>query len=74
MKSSFRIRLFSLMLSVLCLVSFCLIGCSSPGESADDIHRRHARTLKTNLLQTQDDLDAVLLFDRPGRLSDKVTR
>lgn len=62
-------------LCVLCLMVFCLGGClSSPGETSSEIHRKHMNTIKTDSLQIQDDVDAVLHLDQPSRLSDKFIR
>jgi len=59
----------------LCLTLLCLGGClSSPGETSSEIHRKHMNVIKTNTLQIQDDVDAVLQLDRPSRLSDKYIR
>lgn len=60
---------------VLCLIVFCLGGClSSPGETSSEIHRKHMNTIKTDKLQIQDDVDAVLHLDQPSRLSEKFIR
>jgi hypothetical protein len=62
-------------LCVLCLTFAGLGGClSSPGETSAEIHRKHMNTINTNVLQLQDDVDAVLLLDQPTRLSEKHTR
>jgi hypothetical protein len=62
-------------LCVLCLAFSFLGGClSSPGETSAEIHRKHMNTIKTNVLQLQDDVDTVLHLDQPTRLSDKYTR
>ncbi len=60
---------------VLCLTFACVGGClSSPGETSAEIHRKHMNTIKTNTLQLQDDVDAVLHLEQPTRLSEKHTR
>ena len=61
-------------LSILCII-LSLVGClSSPGETSSEVHRRHMRVIRNDALQIQDDVDAVLLLDKPSRLSDKVQR
>ena len=62
-------------LCVLCLTFACLGGgCGSPGETSAEIHRKHMNTITTNLLQMQDDVDAVWHLDQPTKLSDKHVR
>ena len=51
-----------------------LFGCSSPGETPDEVSRRRKRVIRNDLLQVQDDLDAVLMLDKPSRISDKPIR
>jgi len=65
-----------LCLFVLSMVVSCLLGCNAgaPGLTAREVHRRHVDTMKTGILQMQDDIDAVLMIDRPSRLSEKATR
>jgi hypothetical protein len=55
---------------------FWLSGCSSsfwqqPGETVAEGHRRHLRMLRINQQQLVEDVDHVLLLDRPSRLTDK---
>ncbi len=45
----------------------CFAG--SPGETTSEVHRRHMRVINTQKQQIQDDIDAVLLLDRPSRLT-----
>jgi len=50
-------------------------GCAgTPGETAEEVHTRHVGIMKTNCLEMQDDIDAVLMLDKPSRLSDKLVR
>ena len=67
-----RLILCLLLLSV---VVSCLAGCGgAPGLTSKDVHRRHVDVVKTDMLQLQDDIDAILMIDRPSRLSEKLTR
>lgn len=61
-------------IGVLCSMGLCLLGCSSPGETSSEVHRRRRNVLRTNRLQMQDDVDKVNMLDRPSRLSDMHTR
>lgn len=51
-----------------------LSGCKAPGLTRKEVHRRHYDTIQNSMWQMQDDVDAVFLLDRPGRLSDKMVR
>ncbi len=52
-----------------------LAGCSGgPGITAKEIHQRHYRTVHSNWLMFQDDIDSFLLLDRPSRLTPLYTR
>jgi hypothetical protein len=44
-------------------------GLTSMSENDQQLKNRHARTFDTNFRQIPDDIDTILLFDRPGRLS-----
>jgi len=64
---------------ILCFCLFAalivsLTACSSPGETAREVHTRHVGVVKTNWLEMQDDIDAVMMLDKPSRLSDKLIR
>lgn len=50
----------------------CFAG--SPGETRSEVHRRHMRVINTDKQQIQDDIDAVLLLNKPSRLTEKPTR
>ncbi len=50
----------------------CFAG--SPGETTSEVHRRHMRVINTQKQQIQDDIDAVLLLNKPSRLTEKPTR
>lgn len=49
-------------------------GCSSRGMTAAEVNRRHDRTVRNNLWQIQEDIDTVLLLDKPTRLSEQIVR
>ncbi len=65
------LRLFSAV--TLCLLGMLLSGCSwqHPGETAQEVSRRHDRTLRLNNQMLLSDIDRVLLLDRPSHLTDK---
>lgn len=63
---------------ILCLAAFLialLAGCSNtPGLTRKDVDRRHYHSLYTNWLMFQDDVDSILMIDRPTRLSPMYSR
>ena len=64
-----------LCLILLSMVVSCFTGCGgAPGMTARQVHRRHVDVMKTDMLQLQDDIDAILMIDRPSRLSRYITR
>ena len=61
----------------LCLVSailICISGCAGAGETSSEVRDRHKTIMRSDLHMIQDDVDAVLLLDKPTKLSDKLTR
>ena len=61
-------------LSIAILALSTLTGCQGAGETKAEVKRRHNRVYNTNLQRLQDDIDTVLLIDRPNRLSSKHIR
>lgn len=59
---------------VLCSMGVCLMGCGTPGETSAEVNRRHNNAIRTESLQMQDDVDALLMIEQPSKLSDKYTR
>ena len=59
--------------TILCMVVFSLAlwlaGCTQPGETASEGHRRHMRNLRINQQELSEDLDTALLLDQPSKLS-----
>ena len=65
--------LLSLCLAML-LISL-MAGCmGSPGMTAKDIDRRHYHALYSDWLMFQDDIDSILMIDRPSRLTPMYSR
>lgn len=60
---------------LLCTLVFWLGGCTpsleQPGETATEGHRRHRRNLTINQQSLMSDIDRVLLFDKPSKLTDR---
>ncbi len=59
--------------ALLGLLALGLAGCSSwhqPGETAADRSLRHDRVLRHNYQLMAEDIDKVLLLDKPSRLGD----
>jgi len=74
MRKNVELKGFGIILIVLCAIGLSLAGCSSPGETSDEINVRHQRVLRNDLQQIQDDVDAVFMLDKPSRISDKPVR
>ena len=55
---------------VLYALVFCFGGCTQPGETASQGNIRHLRNLSINQQEMMKDVDSVLLFDQPSKLSD----
>ena len=64
--------LFAILIGSLAAFSGC--AQATPGETAREVHIRRVGVVKTNWLEMQDDIDAVLMLDKPSRLSDKLIR
>ncbi len=61
-----------LLVVVLCALIFLPCGCGRQlGETKAEASRRHDRVLRINHLEMMEDIDRVLLLDRPSRLTDK---
>jgi hypothetical protein len=56
---------------ILFALIFWLSGCSQPGETTAEGHRRHIRNARINQQELNQDIDKALLFDKPSKLSDK---
>jgi len=53
---------------------FLPCGCGSSGqlgETTAEGHRRHQRILRINQQEMIEDIDKVMLFDKPSKLTDK---
>jgi len=63
-------------LLVMCFVVICLtvFGCHGLGETADERSQDHARQKRLHKQMLVDDVDAILLKDRPQRLSEYTVR
>jgi hypothetical protein len=61
-----------LLVIVLCALVFLPCGCGRQlGETSAEASRRHDRVLRINHQEMMEDIDRVLLLDRPSRLTDK---
>ena len=58
----------------LCALFLVPLGCRSyeqMGETAAEGRRRHKRALRINNQQLMEDLDTLMLLDKPSKLTDK---
>lgn len=56
---------------VLCALIFFSFGCAQLGETKAEANRRHLRNLRINWQELGEDIDRVMLFDKPSKLTDK---
>jgi hypothetical protein len=58
---------------LLSILMFLPCGCSTKqmGETKAEGHRRHRRNLRLNQQEMMEDIDMVLLLDKPSKLTDK---
>jgi len=59
---------------ILCALVFLLYGCGSYahlGETKAEARRRHLRTARINRQELAEDIDKMLLLDKPSKLTDK---
>ncbi len=59
---------------VLCVLFLVPLGCRSYeqlGETAAEGRRRHERTARINRQEMMEDLDMLMLLDKPSKLTDK---
>jgi hypothetical protein len=71
MKSIFICKI--ILAVIFCVLAFLPLGCSSGqlGETTAEGSRRHKRVLSINQSELMSDIDKVLLFDQPSKLTDK---
>jgi hypothetical protein len=57
---------------ILFVLAFLPLGCSSEqlGETTAEGSRRHQRVLRINQSELMSDIDKLMLFDQPSRLTD----
>ena len=67
-------RIMMLVLVIAVVAGIFLSGCAAPGRTKAEVHRDHYDRFQQDVLQFQDDVDAVFMLERPGRLSDKLVR
>jgi len=65
---------FGSAIGILCALLLLLAGCSQPGETAAEGHRRHLRNLSIDRQQIMQDVDKTLLTDQPSKLTERRIR
>ena len=62
-------------LCLLVVFAMVLTGCgATAGETKAEANRRRGHIMKTNISLLQDDIDAVLMLDKPSKTSEKLVR
>ena len=59
---------------LLLALSITLTGCAGAGETKEEVARRHSDVVRKNMLLIQDDIDAILMLDKPSGASEKLVR
>lgn len=68
---NFGLRFLTLAI-VVCTSVLLLGGCwGHPGETAVEVNRRRARTVRLNHQMLRDDIEKALLLDQPSTLTDR---
>ena len=70
---SFVFHFFALVL-IVCVLLLLQSGCNQPGETMAEGHRRHLRNVRINQQELMQDIDTVILIDRPSKLTDRQIR
>jgi hypothetical protein len=71
-ENAMRTRLIlTILLSAIILFSTGCAFFSQPGKTAQEVHREHLRVLRVNNQQMMRDIDRLLGFDQPSKLSDR---
>jgi len=64
-----------ILLSILLAVSaFVVTGCAGQGQTADELRRERIRTRSADTQGMYEDLEAVIMVDRPSRMSEIKVR
>jgi hypothetical protein len=72
-KANLKARFFCSVMFVLLICAFLALqaGCTQPGETMAEGHRRHLRNVRANQQELMQDVDAALMTDEPSKLTDK---
>lgn len=74
MKRTEIIRYFG-SLCLLVVFAMLLSGCmGTPGETRAEANRRRGHIMRTNMSLISDDIDAILMLDKPSKTSEKLIR
>ncbi len=65
---------FGSAIGILCALLLLAAGCSQPGETAAEGHRRHLRNLSIDRQEIMQDVDKTLLTDQPSKLTERRIR
>ena len=69
-----RILVSILLAAVLSIFAVSVIGCHGCGETSAERSYDHSRQLRVNGSMLIDDIDAILEWDRPSRLTEYTVR
>jgi hypothetical protein len=70
-----NVSVLALLCVLLCALALWLGGCNEPfaqpGETTAEGHRRHLRNLSINQQYLMHDIDRVIMFEEPSKLTDR---
>lgn len=69
-------RILTVLILSAMLLSVCLtvLGCAGQGHTRAELRRERLRTLDADRKAMYDDVESLLMIDRPSRLTDKTVR
>ena len=69
-------RAISILILAVLVLSMCfsIVGCSGQGHTSAELRRERLRSFESDRKAMYDDVESVLMMDRPSRLTDKTVR
>ena len=68
-----KVSILAVLLVICGFLAILTVGCKTkaqPGETAEEVHRRHVRVNNIRKQQLRNDVDKFFMTDKPSKLSD----